>query len=182
MTKVNGVKNSQEFIYKIIVIGDPFVGKTSLLTKFASKKFSEKYIKTIGANITTKKVKIDTMEISLMVWDIAGQEEFTEMRHSYFDGANGVIIVYDVTRPKTLDNVSNWYRQCLKYNVAHQPMVLVGNKIDKDEDRKIPIEEGRKLAEKMGYPFFETSARTGQGVEEMFMQSALDTHSIAKGG
>ena len=125
---------------------------------------------------------LDGTDISLMVWDIAGQEEFKEMRHSYFEGANGIIIVYDVTRRDTLDNVTNWYRQCIKYSVVHQPMILVGNKIDKISERSVDKEEGIGLAKKMDCPFFETSALTGDCVEDMFIRSALNVHTYNRGG
>jgi len=175
---VTDEKKPDEYIYKIIVIGDPMVGKTSLLMKFATSHFDERYIQTIGANITTKNILINGCIISMMVWDIAGQEEFSEMRFSYFEGANGIIIVYDITRRETLDNVDNWYRQCLKHNIGHQPTILVGNKNDKKSERKVEKQEGLELAKKMRCPFFETSALTGDCVENMFIKSASEVHKL----
>lgn len=156
-----------EIIYKIIVIGDPQVGKTSLLTKYAQKKFKENYIRTMGANITKQMVDLDNgTRIDLLVWDIAGQREVSEMFPSYFDGANGIIIVFDITRSETLSNVSVWYKECLKNNIGHVPMILVGNKIDLE--RKILINEEMAVASQLNIPYFETSAKTGVNVNVIF--------------
>lgn len=173
------IEKMSEIIYKIIVIGDPQVGKTSLLTKYAKKKFTENYIRTLGSNITKQMVNLDNgTHIDLLVWDIAGQREVSEMFPSYFDGANGAIIVFDFTRPKTLANVSVWYKECLKNNIGHIPMLLVGNKIDLE--RKIPDKAGKEIADRLNFPYFETSAKTGINVDRIFESCAKNIYDYER--
>ena len=159
----------EHYSYKVIVIGDPMVGKTSLLQKFTTNQFKTEYLPTIGANFMTETVKIDNKEIRMQIWDIAGQEEFTRLESSYFSGASGIIIIYDVTRRRTFKNVINWYGKCLENGIAHLPMILVGNKIDLERRRKIERDEGMVVANMMDAPYFETSAKTGVDVKSVFM-------------
>lgn len=127
-------------------------------------------MKTIGANITKKTVDLNGRRIQLLIWDLAGQREFWEMFSSYFDGANGAIIVFDITRKETLDHVKDWYGECLKHDIGHVPMILVGNKIDLN--RTVSKGEGKGVADKMKVPYFETSAKHGESVSEIFFTTA----------
>lgn len=168
--RVDGLLTS-DMIYKIIVIGDPMVGKTSLLTKFATDKFEDIYLPTIGANITKKVVEVDGGKSSLMLWDIAGQKDFYEIYKSYFNGANAVIIVFDITRKETFKNVTNWYGECFNNGIGHAPVILVGNKNDL-ATRQIKIPDAVKCGKSLGARYFETSALTGNNVDAVFTLSA----------
>jgi len=162
-----------EMIYKIIVIGDPAVGKTSLLTNFCGDKFQYEYVPTVGVNITKEKVTVkndmgkDT-NVSLMIWDVAGQPQFYMLHRPYFNGADGMMLVYDVTRSSSFSNVNNWYSTAVKYGLSGIPRVLIGNKIDLKDEKKIILPMAEHLSQKLNAPFFESSASTGENVSEIF--------------
>lgn len=166
-----------EMIYKIIVIGDPAVGKTSLLTNFCGDKFQYEYIPTVGVNITKEKVTVkndmgkDT-NVSLMIWDVAGQPQFYMLHRPYFNGADGMMLVYDVTRSSSFSNVNNWYSTAVKYGLSGIPRLLIGNKIDLKDEKKIILPMAEHLSQKLNAPFFETSASTGENVSMIFHKIA----------
>ncbi len=166
-----------EMIFKIIVIGDPAVGKTSLLTNFCGEKFNYEYVPTVGVNITKEPVTVkDDMgkdiTINLMVWDIAGQPQFYMLHRPYFNGADGMMLVYDITRSSSFSNINNWYSTSVKYGLSGIPRILIGNKIDLNDERKIILPMAEHLSEKIGAPFFETSALTGENVKSIFQKIA----------
>ena len=166
-----------EMIFKIIVIGDPAVGKTSLLTNFCGEKFNYEYVPTVGVNITKEPVTIkDDMgkeiTVNLMVWDIAGQPQFYMLHRPYFNGADGMMLVYDITRSSSFSNINNWYSTSVKYGLSGIPRILIGNKIDLKDERKIILPMAEHLSEKIGAPFYETSALTGEKVKSIFQKIA----------
>lgn len=177
--------NIGESIYKIIIIGDPAVGKTSLVTKFATKKFEKKYLPTVGVNIVKKKLDMEIddkqLEVNLMIWDIAGQPQFYMLHKPYFNGADGMLLAFDVTRSSTFSNIKNWYKTAVKYGLSRIPRLLIGNKVDLKEERKIIRPMATHLAEELNATFFETSAKTGQNVDKIFRKiSELLYHSKKK--
>ena len=166
-----------EHIFKIIVIGDPAVGKTSLLTNFCGDKFEYEYIPTVGVNITKEPVTIkDNMgtetTVNLMVWDIAGQPQFYMLHRPYFNGADGMMLVYDITRSSSFSNINNWYSTAIRYGLSGIPRILIGNKIDLKDEKKIILPMAEHLSEKINAPFFETSALTGENVPLIFQKIA----------
>ncbi len=166
-----------EAIYKIVVIGDPAVGKTSLLKKYSSAKFQEKYIPTIGVNIVKKEIGINInnkeINVALMLWDLAGQSQFYMLHRPYFNGADGIILVFDVTRTETFSNMNNWFNTAVKFGLtARVPRLLIGNKIDLKDERKIVLPHATHLSKKISAPYFETSALTGDNVQEIFTKIA----------
>lgn len=165
-----------EMIYKIIVIGDPAVGKTSLLRNFCGEKFTYEYIPTVGVNITKEKVKIKDKgkeaEVNLMLWDIAGQPQFYMLHRPYFNGADGIILVYDITRSSSFSNVNNWWSTAVKYGLSGVPRILIGNKIDLKDERKIILPMAEHLSQKINAQLFETSALTGDNVKAIFHKIA----------
>ncbi len=166
-----------EFIFKIIVVGDPAVGKTSLLRKFSSEKFESEYIPTVGVNIVKEQVTIkdDTGKevlVSLMLWDIAGQPQFYMLHRPYFNGADGMMLVYDTTRSSSFSNVNNWFSTSVKYGLSGIPRILIGNKIDLKDDRKIIKPMAEHLSQKINSQFYETSALTGENVKSIFQKMA----------
>ncbi|MHA1913371.1 MAG: Rab family GTPase [Promethearchaeota archaeon] len=166
-------KDRTEIIYKIIVIGDPAVGKTSLLKTFSGERFEYEYIPTVGVNITKEQVTVkndmgkDT-DVSLMIWDIAGQPQFYMLHRPYFNGADGMLLVYDATRSSSFSNINNWYSTAVKYGLSGIPRVLIGNKIDLKDEKKIIVPMADHLSQKLNAPFFESSALTGENVSEIF--------------
>jgi len=159
----------KDYIHKIVVIGDATVGKTSLIKKYTAGSFNQEYIKTIGAQFSRyQKVLGENQEIRvrLLFWDIAGQDDFDFMRPKFYHGARGAIIVFDLTRDETLQNVMNWYND-LRRHVGVIPTILFGNKndlIQTFEDSKI---ETTIQMDKF-YKFYKTSAKTGEHVHEAF--------------
>lgn len=167
-------KGKTEMIYKVIVIGDPAVGKTSLLTKFAKNQFEEKYLPTIGVSILKEPIELEDkgITVTLMFWDIAGQPQFYMLHRPYYNGADGMILVFDVSRSSTFSNVNNWYNSAVKYGLSGVPRILIGNKVDLKEERKIIRPMAEHLSEKLNAPYFETSALTGENIKIVFQKIA----------
>ncbi|MHA2430452.1 MAG: Rab family GTPase [Promethearchaeota archaeon] len=163
-----------ESIYKVIVIGDPAVGKTSLLNKFVTKQMEERYLPTVGVNIVKEPIDLEDMNatVNLMFWDVAGQPQFYMLHRPYFNGADGMILVFDITRSSTFSNINNWYSTAVKYGLSGIPRILIGNKIDLKDDRKIIMPMAEHLSEKLNAPYFETSALTGDNVKLIFHKIA----------
>ena len=167
-------KAKTDRIYKVIVIGDPAVGKTSLLTNFATNQFEEKYLPTIGVSILKETFELEDKNatINLMFWDIAGQPQFYMLHRPYYNGADGIILVFDTTRSSTFSNINNWYSSAVKYGLSGVPRILIGNKVDLEEERKIILPMAEHLSEKLNAPYFETSALTGKNVKVVFHEIA----------
>ena len=165
-------EGKSESIYKVIVIGDPSVGKTSLLTKFAKNKFEEVYLPTVGVNIVKETIELKECNatINLMFWEVAGQPQFYMLHRPYFNGADGMLLVFDMTRSSTFSNVSNWYSSAEKFGLSNIPRILIGNKVDLKDERKIILPMAEHLSEKLNAPYFETSALTGDTVKEVFQK------------
>ncbi|MHA1241913.1 MAG: Rab family GTPase [Promethearchaeota archaeon] len=167
-------KGRTEAIYKVIVIGDPAVGKVDLLTKFATYKFEEKYLSTIGVQILKKTIELkeENATVNLMFWNIAGRPQFYMLHRPYFNGADGMLLVFDITRSSTFSNVNNWYSAAVKYGLSGIPRILVGNKADLAEDRKIILPMAEHLSDKLNAPYFETSALNGENIKAVFQKIA----------
>ena len=156
-----------DFKWKTVVIGDPSVGKTTLMLRYTQKKFRELYIPTVGAQISRKIVKFSGVSCSLNIWDIAGQQKFSNVRRLFFEGADAAIIVFDLTDKTSFVNTSTWYNDYLSIS-QNKFGVLIGNKVDLKKEREILPEWGQTLSEKMGFRYFETSAKNGTNVEDVF--------------
>jgi small GTP-binding protein len=152
---------------KICTIGAYAVGKTSLLSRFVKSIFDEKYLTTIGVKIDKKIVQVDGQEVMLMLWDLAGEDEFSQVKISYLRGASGYLLVADRTRPNTLETAFQ-LRTRIENELGEIPCILVFNKSDLVDEIKIDKSEIEKLAQS-GWQVIETSAKTGQGVEEAFL-------------
>ena len=156
--------------HKIVFIGNPTAGKTSLLNRICNDKFEENYDSTIGVDFFTKTVFYNETIFKLQLWDSAGQEKYRALIPSYLRGASIIFLVYDLNHHESFESINNWLEFINQYaNKQQVKLVLVGNK--KDLERKVTIDEGKNLAQKEGMIFFETSAKTGEGVVEMFFTS-----------
>ncbi len=167
-------KGKTEAIYKILVIGDPATGKSELIAKFTTNRFEEKYLPTVGVNILEKKIELTEYDaiVNLKFWDIAGQPQFHMLHRPYFNGADGMLLVFDITRSSTFSNVNNWYSAAVKYGLSGIPRILIGNKSHLKEERKIILPMAKHLSQKLKAPYFETSALTGENVKNMFYKIA----------
>ena len=162
--------------YKMVLFGNAGVGKTSLVERFINDRFEESYISTLGYNVYEKQIKHDGNIISLMIFDIGGQEKFRNLRMKYADGAHNAFIVYDINDKESVANVKQWKADLFEF-AGDVPFILIGNK--NDLDRQVPEEIGSKIAKELGaLAFFETSAKTGNEVENAFQQLAIKTYDI----
>ena len=161
---------NDDCVYKILLLGDGSVGKTCLLLQYTDKVFHETHIATIGLDYRLKTIELkDQKKIKLQIWDTAGQDRFRAITKNYYKSAHGVVLMYDVSNAQTFSNIKNWIDQIKKEAQENIVIFIVGNKIDVDaEERKVTKEEGQKLAEEYNYPFFETSAKTGENVNKIF--------------
>jgi len=157
---------------KLLMIGDSGVGKTCLLLRYANDSFSPTFITTIGIDFKIKNVKVDDKRIKLQIWDTAGQERFRTITTSYFRGAQGILLVYDVCDRRSFESIRNWVSQIQQHADVHVNKLLVGNKCDMLDEKVVSTEEGKKLAKEFGIEFFECSAKNNINVEEAFMSIA----------
>lgn len=154
---------------KLLMIGDSGVGKTCLLLRYANDSFSPTFITTIGIDFKIKNVDIEGTRIKLQIWDTAGQERFRTITTSYFRGAQGILLVYDVTDRRSFESIRNWISQIQQHADVHVNKILVGNKCDIVQDKVVSTEEGEKLAKEFGIPFWECSAKNDINVDNAFI-------------
>jgi len=167
--------------FKVVVLGDPAVGKTSLIRRFADNKFEKSYLPSIGADFTLKVVEFEKIQAILTIWDIGGQKEFDEIRSFYYYGANAGIMVFDCTRSETYDNLINKWTIPFKEGVGEPiPCIILCNKIDMIKQRVVTDQQCEEISNTLGYPIYLTSAKSGENVHTAFEQIA--TMCLQKGG
>jgi len=158
---------------KICLLGDPAVGKTSLIQRFVSDIFGDEYLSTVGAKVVTRKCVVrlpesdDPVEVKLLIWDIAGQRAVTMVHQAYYNGAEAAILVADITRRSTYNNLTSWIEELHK-SVGDIPIILGFNKVDLDDKFEMTPEEIGKKASEIGASYFFTSAKDGTNVEMIF--------------
>ena len=159
--------------FKVLILGDPSVGKSCFLIRYTEDTFQDVYLSTIGMDCKYKKVDLENGEsIRLQLWDTAGQDRFRSITRNLYKGAAGIILIYDVTNRKTFESIKNWV-ESIRAEVSNKVViVLVGNKIDKKQQIDVKTEEGDVLAEEFNLPFFECSALTGENINEAFVELA----------
>ncbi|CAL9187304.1 ras-related protein RIC1 isoform X2 [Musa acuminata AAA Group] len=163
-----------DYLFKLLLIGDSGVGKSCLLLRFADDSYIESYISTIGVDFKIRTVEQDGKTIKLQIWDTAGQERFRTITSSYYRGAHGIIVVYDVTDQESFNNVKQWLNEIDRYASENVNKLLVGNKCDLTDGRVVSYETGKAFADEIGIPFLETSAKDSTNVEKAFMTMAAD--------
>jgi len=161
-----------DYLFKYIIIGDANVGKSNLLLRFAYGEFREEYQVTIGVEFGAKNVKIRDQTYRIQIWDTTGQENYRSITRNYYKNSACALLVYDITKRESFNNISIWIDECKNQTAKTISLVLVGNKSDLEDQRQVNTEEGQELAEKLGIPFFESSAKTGQNVDKIFQNSA----------
>ena len=163
------MSDKKEFLYKILLLGDSSVGKTCFLMRYTDNTFQEIHMSTIGLDYKLKNVQLDDGKIvKIQIWDTAGQDRFRSITKNYYKGAHGIILIYDVTSRKTFENVKNWVDQIREEVSPKVSIILVGNKIDDVQGRKVKTEEGVNMAKECGLSFFETSAKSGENIDSTF--------------
>ncbi|WRT69648.1 uncharacterized protein IL334_006638 [Kwoniella shivajii] len=158
-----------DYLFKFIVIGEAGTGKSCLLYHCIHEQFKENSAHTIGVEFSSRTLRIGDRNIKLQLWDTAGQERFRSVTRSYYRGAAGAILVYDITSRQSFVNLSRWLTDCKALASPHLVMVLVGNKLDKEEDREVEYAEGSRWAQENGLLFVEVSSLTGTNVSTPFL-------------
>ena len=162
-----------DYLFKYLIIGNSGVGKSCLLIRFTDDKFEEGYVTTIGVDFKIKTLEIEGKSVKLQIWDTAGQERFRNIVSSYYKGAHGIMMVYDITDLESFRYLDSWIKEIEKNASKNVYKILVGNKSDL-ENRKITFEKGKEFANLHGMKFFETSAKENKNVEEAFKEMTKD--------
>eukprot|EP01090_Pellita_catalonica_P015537 TRINITY_DN4234_c0_g1_i2.p1 TRINITY_DN4234_c0_g1~~TRINITY_DN4234_c0_g1_i2.p1 ORF type:complete len:204 (-),score=40.41 TRINITY_DN4234_c0_g1_i2:110-721(-) len=169
-----------DHLFKILLVGDSGVGKSSLLLRFTDDMFQETFISTIGVDFKIRTVQIEDKTIKLQIWDTAGQERFRTITSSYYRGAHGIIVVYDITDKVTFNNAKMWLSEIDRYACGSVTKLLVGNKSDKEDQRDVTPSDGQEFASQYGMLFSEASAKGGTGVEEAFLKLVKEIYERRK--
>ena len=167
-------KKDSDITIKLLLIGNAFVGKTLIVQKFLDNTFSKTTMTTIGVDLQYKVLDINGKKVKYLIWDTAGEDRMKTMTYAYYRGCHVVLIVYDVTSKKSFENVTTWVECVDKFAKSNVLRILVGNKTDLEDNRVISKEEGKKLAEENGLKFYEISAKTMNGLVEMFEDVAKE--------
>ena len=162
------------YLFKYIIIGDSAVGKSNILLRYIHDKFNEEFQSTIGVEFGAKNLKIEDKIYRIQIWDTAGQETFRSITRAYYKNSVCACVVYDITNKNSFNNIKSWIEDCKKVSPKTVFLILIGNKVDLEDKREVSYEDGSVFAEKNGMLFFETSAKTGKNIEEIFIKSSYE--------
>lgn len=172
-------KEDPDFVFKVLLLGEASVGKTSLTNRYVKSEFSSNYSVTLCLDVMRKVVTIGKQKCSLQIWDTVGQEKYRTITSSFYKGSKGIVLVFSVTQRHSFETMQVWIDSILEYaDLSTLSLVLVGNKADLHTERQVSREEAEELARRLKVQYFETSAKEGTGVETAFV--ALCTDMIAK--
>ena len=157
-----------DLLFKLILIGDSCVGKSNILLKYLKNQFNENSKTTIGVEFGTKNIIINNKRIKIQIWDTAGQERYRSITSAYYKGAKGALIVYDITRKNTFDNIDKWITDLKLNGDKNICIIILGNKSDLIDKREINKNDGIKKAEMYKIAFLETSALNGDNISKAF--------------
>ncbi|XWS47279.1 hypothetical protein CRYUN_Cryun14cG0138700 [Craigia yunnanensis] len=173
---------SYAYLFKYIIIGDTGVGKSCFLLQFTDKRFQPVHDLTIGVEFGARMITFENKPIKLQIWDTAGQESFRSITRSYYRGAAGALLVYDITRRETFNHLAGWLEDARQHANANMTVMLIGNKCDLAHRRAVTTEEGEQFAKEHGLIFMEASAKTAQNVEEAFISTATKIYRKIQDG
>lgn len=156
---------------KVVMMGDGAVGKTSLVLRYTQNTFSPEYKQSLGASFAVRDLEVNKQHVKLVIWDVAGQPSFRQVRRHYYSGAHGALLVFDVTKPQSFMTLHNWYNDFRRV-VPQGIIILIGNKTDLEAERIVPPEAAQMLQNWLKMPYVETSAATATGVQEAFLSLA----------
>ena len=163
---------SAKYVIKKLTLGDTNVGKSSIVLRFVSDKFDDKMFSTIGIDFKSKLIKVGNQSIKVLLWDTAGQEKFQNIAKQYYNGANGVFLIFDITDKKSFERIDFWLQELKEHiRLDELHVVLVGNKIDNENKRVIKYEEANEYAEKNNVKYYEVSAKTTKGLNTLFNET-----------
>ena len=158
-----------DFGLKVVMMGDGAVGKTSLVLRYTQNTFSPEYKQSLGASFAVKDLDAQQQKVKLVIWDVAGQPSFRQVRRHYYSGAHGALLVFDVSEPSSFMTLRNWYSDFRRI-VPQGAVILVGNKVDLTAKRMVPPEAAQMLQSWWNIPYIETSAATAAGVQDAFLK------------
>nr|VZI01355.1 unnamed protein product [Spirometra erinaceieuropaei] len=173
---------SYSFLFRYVLIGDSAAGKSCILLQLTEKKFEHLFNLTIGVEFGCCHVTVGEIPIKIQVWDTAGQENFRSLTRSYYRGAAGLLLVYDITRRDSFNNLPSWLEDLRQYANENAVIMLIGNKCDLEVQRAVSTEEGQAFARENGLLFIETSARMAINIEKAFLQTAEEIYSRIQQG
>lgn len=156
--------------FKVVLLGEGCVGKTSLMLRYVQDKFNEKHLTTLQASFLNKRLNIEGQRVNIAIWDTAGQERFHALGPIYYRDSNGAILVYDITDEDSFFKVQNWVKELKKMLGEDIALCIAGNKIDLERDRHVDAAEAEAYAKTVGAKHFHTSAKLNKGIEEMFFE------------
>ena len=162
------VEEEYDFIFKVLLLGNSDVGKSSLLLRYVDSVWNDAFVPTIGVDFKVKTLTINEKKVKMQIWDTAGQERFRTVVATYFRGAHGILLLYDVTNKDSFKNLESWLIEIEKNAKEKVLKILIGNKCDLTDDREISTEEGKAFALRNGMEFMETSAKMNTNVTEAF--------------
>ena len=166
--------------YKIMVLGESKVGKTSLIKRYTKDQFGGVYLTTVGMDFQDKIIEIEDKKVRLQVWDTAGQERFRNVTKGYFQSSHGLLVVYDISDKESFEKINFWMEHIKNNAPEEAKKILVGNKCDLANERKVSYEEGENYAKKFNIKFFESSAKDGTNVKELFFYLANEIYQDDK--
>ena len=165
------ISQDYDYLFKVLLLGDSDVGKSSLILRYTEETFNSKLVNSIGVDFKMKKREIDGKVIKVQIWDTAGHERFRSITYSYYRGANAIIIVFDLSDKKSFISITEWLKQIEKHAKENVFKFLVGNKSDLVEQRKVSYDEAKQYADEHELPYIETSAKEGININELFDSS-----------
>ncbi|KAK4438873.1 Ras-related protein YPT3 [Sesamum alatum] len=171
-------EDEYDYLFKLVLIGDSGVGKSNLLSRFTKNEFNLESKSTIGVEFATRSLTIDGKVIKAQIWDTAGQERYRAITSAYYRGAVGALLVYDVTRRPTFENVLRWLRELRDHTDPNIVVMLIGNKSDLRHLVAVSTEDGKELAERESLYFMETSALEATNVDKAFTEVLSQIHQI----
>ncbi|XP_057976524.1 ras-related protein RABA2a [Malania oleifera] len=167
-----------DYLFKVVLIGDSGVGKSNLLSRFTRNEFCLESKSTIGVEFATRTLQVEGRTVKAQIWDTAGQERYRAITSAYYRGALGALLVYDVTKPTTFENVSRWLKELRDHADSNIVIMLIGNKTDLKHLRAVATEDAQGYAEKEGLSFIETSALEATNVEKAFQTILAEIYRI----
>uniref|UniRef100_A0A182LS46 Ras-related protein Rab-3 n=1 Tax=Anopheles culicifacies TaxID=139723 RepID=A0A182LS46_9DIPT len=169
-----------DYMFKLLIIGNSSVGKTSFLFRYADDSFTSAFVSTVGIDFKVKTVFRHDKRVKLQIWDTAGQERYRTITTAYYRGAMGFILMYDITNEESFNSVQDWVTQIKTYSWDNAQVILVGNKCDMEDERVISFERGKQLADQLGVEFFETSAKENVHVTVKYLGKSFKkpSHSV----
>ena len=173
-------KEPYDLLFKLILIGDSSVGKSNILLKYLKGEFDKNSKATVGVEFGTKNIMINNKKIKIQIWDTAGQERYRSITSAYYKGAKGALIVYDITRKNTFDNIDKWISDLKLNGDKNICILIVGNKSDLNEQREVDKELGKKKAEMFKTAFMETSALNGENISKAFEEVIEQIYQLNK--